>query len=266
MKRFESAEIISLVVSSLMLCSSAHAANDAINPDRPGFVESSDVVGRGIMQIETSLSEERNNEAGIEDRTYTTPTLIRAGINDRWELRMETDGRTIQHTTINSFTTTVTGYSDISLGVKWHFTDESTASHTPSTGWLFDVNMDTGSREFRGVGLRPSLRFVAEWNLPDDTSLGVMPGIVYDKNDQHRFVSSMLAATYGKQFTPALRGFVELAAQQLASKNDGGNIIATDAGVTWLLNKDMQLDASIQRGLTDETPDWVAAIGFSMRF
>ena len=266
MMRLGSAKIISLVAGALTACSTAYAAEDAINPDRPGFVESSNVVGRGIMQIETSFGEERNDAAGIEERTYTTPTLIRAGINDRWELRMETDGRTIQHTTINGFTATVRGYSDIALGVKWHFTDEHTATHMPSTGWLFDVNMDTGSREFRGTGLRPSLRFVAEWTLPDDTSLGVMPGIVYDKNDQHRFVSSMLAATYGKQFTPALRGFIEFAAQQLASKNDGGNIIAADTGMTWLLNKDMQLDVSIQRGFTDATPDWLAALGFSMRF
>ena len=265
MKRFATAKIILLTIA-LAAGNAAHAADNVINPDRPGVVESSQVVGSGIMQIETSLGEERNDEAGIDERTYTTPTLIRAGINDTWELRMESDGRTVQHTRINGTTGTLSGYADISIGMKWHFTSENTASHRPSTAWLFDVTTDTGSREFRGNGLRPSVQFVAEWSLPDDTKLGVMPGIVYDKNDRHRFVSSMFAVNYGKQFTSTLSGFVELAAQQLANKSDGGNIIATDAGMTWLLNKDMQLDASIQRGLTDETPDWVAAVGFSMRF
>ena len=265
MKKFLLVKII-LFVAILPICGMVHAADDTINPDRPGFVESSNVVGSGVMQIETSIGDERNDTAGIKEQTYTTPTLIRAGISDRWELRMETDGRTVQHTTVNGLTETVSGYSDISLGMKWHFTDENIASHSPSTGWLFDVNMDTGSREFRGVGLRPSVRFVAEWSLPDDASLGVMPGIVYDKNSQHRFVNSMFAVDYDKQLTSTLHGFVEVAAQQLASQTDGGNIIAADTGITWLLNKDMQLDASIQRGLTDETPNWILAMGFSMRF
>lgn len=265
MKRFVSAKII-FPAMALAAGHAAHAAEDVINPDRPGVVESSQVVGSGIMQIETSISEEHNSEADIDERTYTTPTLIRAGINDTWELRMESGGRTVQHTRINGTTRTLSGYADISIGMKWRFTDENTASHRPSTAWLFDVTTDTGSREFRGNGLRPSVRFVAEWTLPDDASLGVMPGVVYDRNDQHHFVSSMLAANYSKQFTPLLRGFVELAAQQLASTADGGNIIVADTGMTWLLNKDMQLDASIQRGLSDAAPDWLAAVGFSMRF
>jgi hypothetical protein len=30
--------------------------------------------------------------------------------------------------------------------------------------------------------VRPSLRVSAEWDLPDDLSLGVMPGIAVDRN------------------------------------------------------------------------------------
>ncbi|MES1196401.1 MAG: transporter, partial [Steroidobacter sp.] len=251
--------------SGLLLSHVVSAGEEGIVTDRPDFVESSDVVGKGNMQIETSISVENNNDSSIDERTYTTPTLIRAGINDRLELRMETDGRASQRTTIGNTTETVNGYSDIALGVKWHFTDGDARSHKPGTAWLLHVDMDTGSRPFRGTGLRPSLRFVAEWDLPNDTGLGIMPGVVYNKNDQHRFVSGILAATYGKQFTPALHGFIELAGQQLAGKNDGGNVITADTGISWLLSKTIQLDASVQRGLTDDTPDWTVAAGFSMK-
>ena len=46
----------------------AHAAaDDAIATDRPDFVESSNVVGKGRMQVETSLAMDRNSDvlAGI---------------------------------------------------------------------------------------------------------------------------------------------------------------------------------------------------------
>lgn len=58
----------------------AHAeAEEPIKTDRPDFVESSDVVGKGRFQVETSFAFERNKDAGVRDRTTTTPTLLRFG-------------------------------------------------------------------------------------------------------------------------------------------------------------------------------------------
>jgi hypothetical protein len=65
--------------------------------------------------------------------------------------------------------------------------------------WLAHVDLDTGSTAFRGQGLRPSLRFVAEWDLPDDMSIGVMPGLVADKaEDGSRFTAGIFAVTLAK--------------------------------------------------------------------
>jgi len=257
---------ILILGGGLLLNHLAIADDDTIVTDRPDFVESSDVVGRGKFQIETSVSLERNDDSGMSTHTYTTPTLVRIGLNDRWELRMETDGLVSERATANGISETSHGYSDIALGLKWHFTDGDARTHSPSTAWLMHVDMNTGSSDFRGNGLRPSLRFVAEWELSDVVSCGVMPGVIYDQNDRHRFVSGILAATCGKQFTSAVRGFVELAGQQLANKSDGGDVITADAGATWLLSKSVQLDASVQRGLTNDTPNWAVGVGFSMKF
>lgn len=255
-----------VLTSSALLATNLRAEDEGIVTDRPDFVESSDVVGKGSFQIETSVSLESNSDSSVSTHTYTTPTLIRVGLDDHWELRMETDGLVSERTTMNGVSDTVHGYSDIALGLKWHFTDGDPHTHSPSTAWLMHVDMNTGSSDFRGNGLRPSLRFVAEWELSDVVSCGVMPGIIYDQNDRHRFFSGILAATCGKQFTSAFRGFVELAGQQLANKSDGGDVVTADTGVTWLLSKSVQLDASVQRGLTSDSPDWTVAVGFSMKF
>ena len=62
-------------------------------PDRPDFVESSDVVGKGRVQLETSVAWERDRAGAVKTRLASTPTLLRIGTGEDWELRFETDGR-----------------------------------------------------------------------------------------------------------------------------------------------------------------------------
>src|SRR4029079_9981275 len=61
------------LVGLSMLAPVARAA-DAISTDRPEVVESSDVVGRGRVQIETGVQSERDVDGGTTTRTRTTPT------------------------------------------------------------------------------------------------------------------------------------------------------------------------------------------------
>ena len=51
-------------------------AEEPISTDRPDFVESSDVVGKGRFQLETGFSSERNKADGVKERLTTTPTLL----------------------------------------------------------------------------------------------------------------------------------------------------------------------------------------------
>jgi hypothetical protein len=241
----------------------ALAAEEAISTDRPDFVESSDVVGRGHFQIETGFQSERSSDAGITTRTRTTPTLLRFGVSDSIEMRLETDG----YTHASSQGQSVNGYSDLSLGAKWHQQDGDEEKGAPGIGWLAHLDIDTGSPAFRGNGVRPSLRMAAEWDLPHDYSIGVMPGIVADKTaDGHRFAAGILAVTVGKQWAPAWRTFVEIAGQQIAAKKYGGSVVTFDAGATYLVNNSTQLDVAVSRGLNDTSPDFVWGVGLSIRF
>ena len=56
---------------------SAARAADSIATDRPDFVESSDVVGKGRVQIETGLAFESNRTPLEKTRTRSTPTSER---------------------------------------------------------------------------------------------------------------------------------------------------------------------------------------------
>jgi hypothetical protein len=159
------------------------------------------------------------------------------------------------------------GWADVALGVKWHVRDGDEDKGVPGMAWLVHLDADTGNSAFRGQGIRPSLRFVGEWDLPHEMSVGVMPGLVMDRNAEgKRFVAGMLAVTLGKGWTPAWRTFVELAGRQIASRRNGGSVVTFDAGATYLVNDSLQLDVSLWRGLTHESPDFTGGVGAAVRF
>lgn len=245
----------------------AQAAEGSIATDRPDFVESSDVVGKGRVQIETGFASERNSANGVRSRMAVTPTLLRLGFNDTLEFRVESDGFTRSSSTDASGTQRARGTADAALGLKLHMQDGDDATGKPGVAWLLHVDIDSGSGAYRGQGLRPSLRGVAEWELPHGLSFGVMPGIAVDKNDTgQRFAAGIFAVTLGKEWSPTWKTFVELAGQQLTSKKNGGSVVTFDAGVTHLLTDSLQLDFSIARGLTAESPDLQWGVGISVRF
>jgi len=165
-----------LLAASVLLGADARA-DEGIVTDRPDFVESSDVVGTGRFQLEAGLDSARTSRSGTTTRTVTTPTLFRYGIGDTTELRLETDGYTHERAGGSG----ESGFADLSFGLKWHVQDGE--GRRPGVAWLLHVDTATGSRAFRGAGLRPSLRAAVEWDLPEDFSLGVMPGVYVDRND-----------------------------------------------------------------------------------
>jgi hypothetical protein len=189
-----------------------------------------------------------------------TPTLLRIGLGDTTELRFETDGRTIEH----AGGATTAGYADTSVGIKWHTADQDGAA--PSLGWLLHADLPSGSAALRGAGVRPSLRVAAEWELVNGVGFGIMPGVGTDNDGRGaRRGYGILAATVGRDLTERLHGFVELAAPRIARAGRGGTQASVDAGVTWLLAKDIQLDAALTRGLNRRTADLGVGLGLSVR-
>lgn len=251
-----------------MLLPTLAVAGESIQTDRPDFVESSNTVGNHVLQIETSVSASRDTAHGVKTRELSTPTLFRYGVSENLELRLETEGRMHQavHGRGIDGTERASGYADYSLGVKWHQADGDDQG-APSVGWLLHVDMPGGSSEFRSHKMRPSLRGAAEWELPDEYSLGFMGGITLSENETgDRYWAPILGLVLGKSFTEDWRGFVEIAAEEIRRDQDGGSQVTLDIGTAYLLSDDMQVDAILSRGLNEFTTDYTLGFGLSMRF
>lgn len=249
---------------SLVGNAAAQETDDKIDADRPDFVDSSRVLGKGRWQLEGGYAVERNRDAGVRERTGSTPLLLRYGASETLELRVETEGRMRYRADALALRERERGWDDATLGVAHHIADGGGAR--PSLGVIADVTFATGSAQFRGEGVRPSLRAIAEWDLPHDLSLGVMPGLVRDHaDDGRRAVNGLFGISLGKDWTDRFHTFVELAAPRIARVRNGGTEATFDVGAAWLLSKHCQLDAAVMRGLNHRTADLAWTVGFSVR-
>ena len=237
--------------------------SQSIGTDRPDFVESSSTVGKGSVQIEGSVAFDEATTVGGEVENFTTPFLVRVGIADTWELRLESDWfiRSTLEDAGGASEVTTQGVSDFAVGVKWAFFAPETGN-APAMAALVHADLPTGSDAFRGSGTRPSLRLVAEWAL-GDWGIGIMPGILYDREDAGRFVSGIFGAVVGKGLTDSVRAFVEIAFEQIAGDQHGGDVGYVDFGGTFLLNPRWQLDAAAAVGVTDQALDFGFTLGLS---
>ncbi|KQQ44471.1 hypothetical protein ASF61_21570 [Duganella sp. Leaf126] len=261
---------IHVVLLCLLLPVTACAApddDDAIATDRPDFVDSPDVVGKGRFQIETGFQRERDTADGVRHRTDTLPMLLRAGVSDDWELRLETDTRqrAIDRDLATGERTVTSGYADLSLGAKWHLRDGDGAQ--PALGLVGQWDLDTGSKAVRAAGKGGSLRLGEEWQLADDLELGLVQGLAWrHRDDGKRFTSALFGMVLQKDWTSSFSTFVEYAAQQIAHARDGGSTSTFDLGASWLLSKSVQLDTALSRGINRNAPDWSWTAGLSLRF
>ncbi|WP_440963662.1 transporter [Massilia sp. GER05] len=248
---------LACLLAGVLSVPAAHADDDTINPDRPNIANSSQVVGSHRVQLETGVQWDRQRDLDAHVRTLTTPTLLRIGVADALELRVETDGRTIEHASdpASGAHTVSAGWADLSAGVKWHVADQD--GMRPSVGMIAEVALPTGSAALRGSGFRPAVELPVEWDLGHDWSLGVMPGMARDSDVTY----GVFAASVGKAFSERLHGFAEVAAPQIGH----GTQAIVDTGVAWLVNRDCQIDAMVVHGVNRQTPGLSLAFGISVR-
>ncbi|WP_313032913.1 transporter [Massilia alkalitolerans] len=250
---------------ALTLGAAGVRAQDVIESGRPDFVESSTVVGKGRFQLEAGLQYERERGGAGRERILSTPAVLRFGVADTVELRVETEGRMNRHLRADGERSTDAGYGDTTLALGWHLVDA--AAGRPSVGLLASAEFDSGSRAFRGQGVRPALRVIGEWTLPNGMALGVMPGIGIEREDAGagRYRYGLFGIVLAKSFGERLRGIVEVALPHIARGKHGGTEASFDIGAAYLLSNDVQLDAMLSRGLNSRTPDFAFTIGLSIR-
>jgi hypothetical protein len=151
---------------------------------------------------------------------------------------------------------------DLSLGARWRVVHGDANSHVPAASWMPDLQ----AADAHAAALRPTMSLSGEWALPNDFTLGVMPGMAVDYSMGRRQATGTFAVTLGKTWSPQWRTFVDMARDRLAAVQLAGVSTSVDAGITFVATPNTQIDFAVTRGLSDTAPPFQAGLGVSSTF
>jgi hypothetical protein len=240
--------------------------DDAINADRPGIADGSRVIGSRWIQLETGLQRENRRDADVRTVATFIPILFRAGITDQLELRVESNTATWSRTTQDgSGATTSSGWAPASLGLKYQLFDAK-GEHRHSVGTIVRVFPPSGTGEFGSHRYTPDFRLADDWDFASQLSLNTNVGVARLEDDSgEAFNAGLGAITLTFLPTPTLNAFGDMGFQSRESKAGPASIIF-DAGITYVIGRNVQLDVSAGRGVHGATPPRpFIAVGLSAR-
>lgn len=224
--------------------------------DRPDFTESTDVVGKDIVQIENGFTMERNlggnNIAGPE-------LLVRVGLTKRVEFRIGGDGFLSQRM---PGAARIIGYSDMEIAAKITIFGEG--KHRPALSLIPLLSAPLGCASFTSGAWDPTLKVALGKDFPKGFSLGGNVNLSSLTTPDGRFFQTALSASLGHSLG---RGFGAYGEVFGFTPWDRGSTAAwiANTGVTRSLGRNAQVDIRFGKRLNSAGPNWFWGIGLAVR-
>lgn len=236
------------------LCvASGHAAaqaDDAPAFDRPGIPFAAEALQPGAFAWEQGLPDASTDRSGGQRTTqYTADTLLRLGLFRNVELQLGSDSYNWQH----GGGARVRGGGDSSVGLKVALPSRSESFHWAALG---TYSIATGSPAFSD-GYSRELGVTASWDLAQQRAIALYVNYARD-DDGHTWTFAPNYTFFsGDHFSSYVEAGLDTGSEHARVAGAGG---------AWQLPHAMQLDVSVLRGLTSESPDWQGGIGLSIAF
>ncbi len=206
-----------VVAAFALACASVALAqaDEPINADRPGIADGSKVVGHGRLQIEAGVQQEFRRAEGVSEHRVMVPLLLRAGIGQNWEFRLETNSYVSLHSRDGL---REEGGAPVALGAKVQIT-APTDRTTPTWGVIARLVPPSGSGSFRSRRTSGDLRLAADWDFAQNWSINPNIGVARVEDEEGRtFSARTFAATVSYNPTAALNLFVDAGLQSPETK------------------------------------------------
>jgi hypothetical protein len=252
--------VVALGAWLLAAAGSAVAQSSAAVPplvtDRPGFGESSEVVGHGVVQLESGLT-----LAQVEDgqRQITVPELlVRFGIGRRFELRIAGDGYVARADAAPGGWTWTHGHSDLELGGKLKLLD---AAHGADLAVIPFLSLPTASPGFSTARYDPGFKIAVARGVPLGFDVSATYNTADATSDSGRAWEQEASLALDHPVRGAMGAFGEVDGQL----HDGRCDCSVDAGVAVAMGPDGQFDLAVGRRVSGAAQDWFVGVGFSIR-
>lgn len=240
--------------------STTDSSLDPLITDRPDATEASSTVGKGVFQIETGGLYESFEENNTQSEAYTyNTTLLRYGLLENLELRVGWDFvEGIAKINGNRLDDVTSGFSPLLLGVKIDIAEEDNGM--PEIAFIGHVfPLFSASSDYRPETTGVDFRFSFSHTLNEKSSIAYNLGAQWGNDSPE--AAAIYTVAYGYSFTDKFGMYVELYGD-LPEDNSANHY--WDAGMTYLVSNNLQLDTYIGTSITDGQ-DLLLGLGASFR-
>jgi hypothetical protein len=256
--------LVCLLMAAPLAAEDPSGVQEPINPDRPDFTNGPLLVAPGHLQLETGYTYTRT---GPERSSSLGEIMLRYALDDRWEARLGLNS----YDWIDSGVPgekRITGLEDPFVEVKIRLNDAD-AKHrspgVPALGLLVQTTVPVGSRALTSDVWQPTAALALHWDLPADWSLESNLGYSRAADGDRRFDQLFASASAGFQLNEKLGGFLE--GYVFSKENaDGSATHFADAGLSYLISKDLAIDVRVGKGLDAPHPNWSTGLGAAFRW
>lgn len=227
-------------------------AQEPIQADRPDQTETPSIVPKGMFQLESGFTFQKND--ALSKSLSLPSTLWKYGVNENFELRLITEFLLEE---INN--EKLKGFTPVYVGFKSKLTDEK--GIFPKTSFIGQISLPKiASKEFKTNVFAPEFRLVMQHTLSEKTSFSYNIGAEWDGfSAEPTFIYT--AAT-GYSLTEKLGSYIELFGFIPQNQKSYHSV---DGGITYLINPNFMLDLSSGFGISKNAPKNYIAFGFSFR-
>lgn len=238
-----------LALMGLLLLVAQARADDAVAFDRPGIAFGTDVLNHGQVAWEQGLPDFSSDDAqGANTRQYALNSRLRLGLGANLELQLAADSYVWQRGAAHAH-----GGGDSQVALKW-----ALPSRNDDFAWALLGTYTAGTgRAALSDGASRDLGMSLSWSLPQQRELGLYLDYGRGAEGNAWTVSPNFTLHDDGRWMTYVEGAVSGGAAH--ERQFGG-------GIAWHLRPNLQLDASVLRGLDSRSTDWQAGLGLSFAF
>ena len=241
-----------------------------LSTDRPDKTESPYTVDAGHFQIEASLidySYDHRNPEGSDQRVdhfSVMPMNLKAGLWNSTDLQFLINPYEEDHSAGDGESADQNGFGDIRTRVKINIwgNDGGPTAFAFMPFIKFPTSTDDLGNDFVEGGIILPLAVA----LPGDWNMGVMTEFDFNRNSEKDFYTDFInSITFGHQIVGDLNGYVEFFSS-FNQEEDSEWVGTVDAGLTYAVSQNIQLDGGVNIGVTRSADDFNPFLGCSVRY
>lgn len=244
---------------SLSLYAQEENTLGALITDRPDATESPSVVPKNYIQVETGAFYDSFEENNFKTENFTYNTmLIRYGVLDNLEFRLGWDYTNTKTKFNDTEILSTDSFSPLLLGFKVSIAEES--GILPEIGFLGHLNLPFSvKKDLRPENTGVDFRFSFAHTLNEKSSLSYNLGAAWENDSPE--AAYLYTIAYGYSLSDTWGAYVELYGD--FPENNKANHL-WDAGITYLLSNNVQLDTTVGSSIT-KGQDLLLSAGVSFR-